>query len=131
MISNANTIINRVDNPNIQWTEVERNAVKAEALFFRAYAYNVLVNLFGGVPIVIEEVAAPKLDFVRASRLEVLQQEQSDLEFAIEWLPTDEKVDGRITKVLLITYCQKYILVLVWSQMMNPFIKKRLKQPPE
>ena len=98
MISNANTIINRVDNPNIQWTEVERNAVKAEALFFRAYAYNVLVNLFGGVPIVIEEVAAPKLDFVRASRLEVLQQEQSDLEFAIEWLPTGEKVDGRITK---------------------------------
>ncbi len=98
MISNANTIIHRTDNPKIQWTEEEKNAIKAEAMFFRAYAYNVLVNLFGGVPIVIEEVAAPKLDFVRASRLEVLQQEQSDLEFAAEWLPVDEKVDGRITK---------------------------------
>lgn len=99
MIANANTIISRADNTAIDWTdEAEKNAIIAEAKFFRGYTYNILVNLFGGVPLVVDEIKTPKLDFVRASRLEVLKQVQSDLEYAAQWLPVNESVDGRISQ---------------------------------
>ena len=101
VIKNANLIITRAENPAVKWTEEEKNVVVAEAKFFRAYAYNSLVNLYGGVPIVDRELTAPKYDFVRASRLEVLQFIESDLDFAVQHLPnvvTDVKKDGRIFK---------------------------------
>ncbi len=101
MLKNANLIISRAENPAIKWTEKERNETVAEAKFFRAFTYNVLVNLFGGVPIVDKELSQPKFDFTRASRLEVLKFIQSDLEFAAEWLPnvqTGANKDGRIYK---------------------------------
>jgi hypothetical protein len=97
LITNANTIINRAQNPSIKWTDAEKNAYIAEARFFRAHAYNVLVNIFGGVPIVTEEVTSPKLDFTRNTRLDVLKLAAQDLEYAAQWLPQAEKVDGRIT----------------------------------
>lgn len=101
VIKNANLIITRAENPDVKWTEEEKNAIVAEAKFFRAYAYNSLVNLYGGVPIVDRELTAPKYDFVRASRLEVLKFIESDLDFAVLHLPvvvTDVKKDGRIFK---------------------------------
>lgn len=52
MLKDANLIITRAENPNVSWTEDEKNTIVAEAKFFRAYTYNILVNLFGGVPIV-------------------------------------------------------------------------------
>lgn len=99
VIKNANLIITRAENPDIKWTEAEKNAIVAEAKFFRAYAYNSLVNLYNGVPIVDKELTEPKYDFVRASRLEVLKFIESDLDFAVQHLPivvTDVKKDGRI-----------------------------------
>jgi len=98
VICNANTIISRANNPEIGWTDAEKNAIVGEAKFLRAYTYNVLVNIFGGVPIVSEEIASPKLDFVRATKQEVLEFIQQDLEFAVQWLPVNEKADGRISK---------------------------------
>jgi starch-binding outer membrane protein, SusD/RagB family len=101
MLKNANLIINRAENPNINWTNDEKNAIVAEAKFFRAFTYNTLVNLFGGVPIVDRELTEPKYDFVRSTRLEVLEFVKDDLEFASEWLPIVENnpsKDGRIFK---------------------------------
>lgn len=101
MLKNANLIITRAENPNIKWTVEEKNAIVAEAKFFRAYTYNVLVNAYNGVPIVEREFTEPKYDFVRSSRLEVLKFIESDLDFAVQYLPnvvTDSKKDGRIFK---------------------------------
>jgi len=98
LINNSNLIISRAENPKIVWSEAEKNAVIAEAKFFRAYTYNILVNIFGGVPLVTIEISSVKLDFVRTSRLEVLKQVQQDLEFAAQWLPINEKADGRISQ---------------------------------
>lgn len=101
VIKNANLVITRAENPDVKWTEEEKNAIVAEAKFFRAYAYNSLVNLYGGVPIVDREFTAPKYDFVRAPRLEVLEFIESDLDFAVQHLPnvvTEVKNDGRIFK---------------------------------
>ena len=94
MLKVANLIISRAENPEVAWTEEEKNTVVAEAKFFRAYTYNTLVNLYGGVPIIKEELNSPRFDFVRASRLEVLQFAMEDLEFAVQYLPLVQNSSG-------------------------------------
>lgn len=105
MIVQANTIIQSAQNPEIDdiWeNEAQRNAVIAEARFFRGYTYNFLANLWGGVPIVDEIQAEPKFDFTRASRNEVYEFAKNDLEFASEWLPevVENGQDGRATSAM-------------------------------
>src|SRR5690606_22827368 len=76
MILRANTIIIYAENPELAgiWSsEAEKNAIVAEARFFRGYTYNILANLYGGVPIVDVVYATPKFDFVRATRQEVYE----------------------------------------------------------
>lgn len=103
MLVKANTIIAYANRENLQhiWaSQEEKNAVIAEAKFFRAYTHNFLANLYGGVPIVDIPYTGPKTDFVRNSREEVFQLVKSDLEFASAWLPetvTKEK-EGRVVK---------------------------------
>lgn len=99
MLKDANLVISRAENPAVVWTEEEKNAIVAEAKFFRAYTYNTLVNLFGGVPLVDKEETTPRFDYIRASRKEVLEFVQNDLEFAAQYLPvvsSDPSQDGRI-----------------------------------
>ncbi|WP_247235336.1 RagB/SusD family nutrient uptake outer membrane protein [Telluribacter sp. SYSU D00476] len=99
MLKNSNLIISRAENPEVKWTEEEKNQIVAEARFFRAFTYNVLVNLFGGVPIIDRELTEPRFDFTRATRAEVLHFVKEDLEFAAQWLPKVENnpaKDGRI-----------------------------------
>ncbi|MBP7732031.1 MAG: RagB/SusD family nutrient uptake outer membrane protein [Bacteroidales bacterium] len=99
IIYDANVIIGRADSEFSQMSESQKNRIKAEAAFFRALAFKWLANLYGGVPLVLEEVKTPKRDFVRVSREEVYEQCASDLEFAIQYLPDIDEVDvTRITK---------------------------------
>ncbi|MFA6947047.1 MAG: RagB/SusD family nutrient uptake outer membrane protein [Pedobacter sp.] len=103
VIPQANTIIvyaNKPEAANIWATATERNAVIAEARFCRGYTYNILANLYGGVPIVDTIIAEPKFDYTRATRQEVLEFVKADLEFASRWLPTSvvKAKEGRIVK---------------------------------
>jgi hypothetical protein len=99
VIPRANAIITYAAKPGVKWdSEQEKNAIVAEAKFFRAWAYNFLANLYGGVPIVDTFLNKPKTDFVRSTREQVYQFERQDLEFASQWLPAVADVDGRITK---------------------------------
>jgi len=97
MMPKANIIITNVQSATTI-SQDDRNAIEAEARFFRAYAYNVLVNLYGGVPIIDKFISEPKNDFVRATRDEVLAFAQKDLEFAVQYLPSVAAQPGRITK---------------------------------
>lgn len=101
ILPQANTIIvyaNRPQADNIWETEAEKNAVIAQARFFRAYTYNFLANLYGGVPIVDTIRNTPRYDFTRATREEVYEFAKADLEFASEWLPSVVDLEGRIVK---------------------------------
>jgi hypothetical protein len=98
LIQQANVIITRANNPAVQWTTAQQNAVVAEARWVRAYTYNVLVNLFNGVPINDQEITGVKLDFVRSSRDSVLNFIQSDLLFASQNLPDMPPAPGRVSK---------------------------------
>lgn len=105
MIVQANTIIQQAQKPELEdiWdNEAEKNAVIAEARFFRAYTYNFLANLYGGVPIVETVENEPKFDYVRSSRQEVYEFARNDLEFAAAWLPSvvDANQEGRATQAM-------------------------------
>ena len=97
-IANANTIIARINMEN-KVTSDQKKAIEGEALFFRAYYYRTLADIFGDAPIVVEEAKEPKRDYVRATRDEVYDQARMDLEKAITLLGDVNNVkDGAISK---------------------------------
>lgn len=97
VIRQTNLILEDIDSPDLDISQEKRDNIKGQALFFRAYTYNFLVNLFGGVPIVDARLKQPKFDFVRSSREEVLQLIKNDLEEASGLLKVDV-VDGRVPR---------------------------------
>ncbi len=103
MILRSNTIIAHASmesNSHIWKDEADKNAIIAEAMFFRAYTFNMLANLYGAVPLVDTVYTSPKTDFVRSSREDILRFVQNDLEFASIWLPETVPAsrEGRIVK---------------------------------
>lgn len=95
IISEANVIISRA--PSSQMTDAQKTLVIAKAKFFRAFSYRSLAYLYGGVPIVLEEVTMPKTDFVRATKAEVLNQCIEDLKYAVANLQAITAVsDGEV-----------------------------------
>ena len=94
-IFQANTVIGRAEEPAAKWaSDAEKNAIVGEAKFLRAFAYHFLANMWGGVPLVLTETKGPKFDYVRATQDEVYQQCKSDLEFAVQWMPTVNLLKG-------------------------------------
>lgn len=59
----------------------------AEAKFFRAYAYNMLVTLWGDVPLVTEPSEIPRLDYTREEVAKIDKVIDDDLQYAITNLP--------------------------------------------
>lgn len=98
LISTANIILGRIENVDL--SSDDKNSIKAEALIFRGLAYRNLAHLYGGVPLLTEEVAEAKADFTRATRTETYQQAITDLEFAAQYLPHIDKVnDGKVSNI--------------------------------
>ncbi len=89
-IKYANTVISRVPKSTID-NETDKNELLAEGYFHRAYWYYLLVNQWGDVPLLLEEITEPKLDFYTVSRMKILQQMKTDMEFAVKWLPKNVK----------------------------------------
>lgn len=99
LIKGANVIITRSNSESMIWDkESDKLLVQAKARFFRALAYRYLVGLWGGVPIIKDEISSPKLDFVRSTKTEVLDFIVADLEFATQNLPVSNNQDGKIAK---------------------------------
>lgn len=97
IIANANTIISRLPASDVSSERQLR--IAGEARFFRALAYKYLVYLYGGVPLLLEEITAPKSDFVRATKEQVVQQMVEDLRFAATHLPDITSVTpGKVSK---------------------------------
>ncbi len=77
-----------------------QNAILAEAKFFRAWSYRMLVIMYGDVPLQIEPIEGVKTDFVRAPESQIFALIEEDLNFAALHLPGrgEEEQPGRITK---------------------------------
>ncbi|MFC5410327.1 RagB/SusD family nutrient uptake outer membrane protein [Larkinella bovis] len=85
-IKYANAAITRIDQPKYKSDE-EKNAILGTAYFHRAYRYYRLTHQFGDVPLILEEVNTPKLDFQSTKREVILKRMKEDLEFAEKWVP--------------------------------------------
>lgn len=97
VIGNANTIIARVASSSL--TEIQKKQYSAEAKLFRAWAYHKLVNLYGAIPLILDEINKPTTNFTRTAPDAVLKQIVADASEAAANLPAIDAVkDGRISK---------------------------------
>lgn len=115
IISNTNVVIDRAKIAS-KLTDAEKKSFTAQALFFRALSYRMLANLFGGVPLILEEIEVPRRDYVRATRDEVYEQCKKDLLEAISGLDDIDKVkDGKINKQVA-----KHLLAEIYISLNKP-----------
>ncbi|MEI7503265.1 MAG: RagB/SusD family nutrient uptake outer membrane protein [Paludibacter sp.] len=102
IVASANLLAESIKSadPAIWKDEAQKNAYLAEALFFRAHAYRMLVNFYGDVPLINEALHAPKADYVRAPKADVYKLMEDDLNFGVANLPKRGKEEGpgRITQ---------------------------------
>jgi starch-binding outer membrane protein, SusD/RagB family len=99
LIQQSNVVLAGIDN--ITWVDEDlKNKRIAEAKFFRAFNYRILVTLFGDVPLQITPVNTAKTDFVRAPKADVYAQIEQDLTFAAQYLPVrgEEDQPGMLTQ---------------------------------
>lgn len=105
-IKDANIVIARA--PQIDdATEDEANELLSQGYFGRAYWYYRLVHQFGDVPLILEEINTPRLDFYSHARETILQKITEDLEFAVQWLP-ESVLPGEVNRTagsFLLTKC--------------------------
>jgi len=109
-IKDANIVIARA--PLIlDGNEEEINELLAQGYFARAYWYYRLVHQFGDVPLILEEIASPRLDFYSHARETILQKMTEDLEFAVKWLP-EEVLPGEVNRAAGSFLLTKFYLAL-------------------
>lgn len=91
-IARANILLKNVDN-NQALDVAIRGRVKGEALFIRSYLYFLLVQNWGGVPLILEPVPATKTNIPRATAKQVYDQIIGDMTEA-EGLVNSIKTNG-------------------------------------
>jgi len=121
IIYDANAIIERSASDENELTEEEKTYFAAEAKFFRGYMFKMLANLYGSVPIVLEETKSPKRDYVSAPRDEVYQQAAADLKDAADNLnDIDDVPDHRINRLAALHLLSEvYISLERWQDAVN------------
>lgn len=86
-IRTANNILEK--GGKAKATDIVKNRYFAEARFFRAYSYFLLVQKYGDVPLILHTLDkdAPELLMGRNPRAEVMKAIYEDLDYAAAWLP--------------------------------------------
>jgi hypothetical protein len=113
-INAANTIIIRAENPEIEWTETEKNQVLAEAQLIRAWAYRHATYMWGDVPLNLNESSGANIitDWKRAPVAEVRAQMEIDLLFAEANLPETSSNGGKVVKAVASHYLAELYLAM-------------------
>lgn len=96
-VQTCNTAIVRSENVN-NLADAKKERLVAEVQFLRAYYYYLLVEQFGGVPIVLEEINSAVTHFERSTEEEVYKFIVSELEASVSSLPEVQEQFGRVTK---------------------------------
>jgi hypothetical protein len=95
-IKYSNTVISRIGDAEFS-SDAERNSILGSAYFYRAYHYYRLTHQFGDVPLILEEVRTPKVDYYSTAREVILNKMKTDLEQAADWV-SDDVNRGEVTK---------------------------------
>lgn len=97
IISSSNIVIDR-SNEVVGLSEAQRTKGIAEVKFFRAYSYFQLVEQFGGVPLVLNEIRSAQSNFQRSSEEAVYAQILQDLSEALAGVDENPSQFGRVSK---------------------------------
>lgn len=99
LLNDANMVIDAIDNREITYTfEEQKNQLRAEAIFFRGWAFRSLAGMFGDTPILLTPSSEAKVDYTRDPREDVWMQARTDFEYAVQYLPITTDKPGRIVK---------------------------------
>ncbi len=89
-VTRANRIVESLDKLSGKYNEAELEKLRAEARFFRAYAYSRLVTLWGDVPFYLTSITPEEaFEMGRTDKKTVLEQIYKDFDYAAENLPVD------------------------------------------
>lgn len=123
-IDRINFFLDKMDNEVTVFDDTEKNQMKGQALFWRAWDYFGKVNTMGGVPLIlhfqdIQDV--PSLFLPRSSTSECMIQIVQDLDDAISYLPDSWGTNdyGRIDKGAAMAFKGR-VLMFYASPMFNP-----------
>lgn len=83
---------------------------EGEVRFLRAHHYFLLVQTFGGVPLVVERIAEAVLSFPRASESEVYDFIITEMEAALALVPESAEAEGRVDQRAIRHYLAKVYL---------------------
>lgn len=112
IINGANTIIDRAENPSINWTEKDKKQIVGEARLIRAWAYRHLTFLYGDVPLNLTESkgSSIKTDWDRTPVADVRKAMEADLLYAEANMSDLPLVEGRASKVVAQHYLAELYL---------------------
>ncbi len=97
LIAAANVVMSRADDI-ADLTAAAKITGIGQAKFFRAYGYFHLVEHFGGVPLVLEEITTAQTNFTRNTEEEVYTQIIADLDEALDGVDETPAQYGRVSK---------------------------------
>lgn len=114
LVNAANTIVERAEDPSIDWSDTEKNRIIGEARLLRAWAYRHLTNLFGDIPLRLEESSGSNIitDWVRTPIAEVRAAMEADWLFAEEHLPETSSNGGKVVKGIATHYLAELYLTI-------------------
>jgi len=98
-VGDANLLLANINKPTMD--SVKRSEIEGQALFLRSYYYFLLVQNWGGVPLVLEPVTSPDdVQRPRTSAREIYNQILNDMTRAEAMVPSMSTVGfgGRVTK---------------------------------
>ena len=100
VINTANHIISQANREDVPLSEADKNLFLADAKAVRAWAYRHLTYLFGDVPLSLQPSSGATIrrDWTRTSVAEVREQMIEDWLFAVQHLPVESTLAGRMTK---------------------------------
>lgn len=123
-IDRINFFIEKLDNEVTVLSETEKEQMKGQALFWRAWDYFGKVNTVGGVPLILkfqDVMNVPSLFVSRNLTSECINQIVADLDEAISYLPDTwgDNDYGRIDKGTAMAFKGR-VLMFYASPMYNP-----------
>lgn len=97
IINDCNACLNRIDQ--VDWSDpVIRNSRFGEASFMRAYAYWMLVEMYGNVELRTTETTEPVFESHRSTYADLYNCMLTDVQNAIDNVPVSQTDIGRVTK---------------------------------
>ncbi|MEZ5071550.1 MAG: RagB/SusD family nutrient uptake outer membrane protein [Bacteroidales bacterium] len=110
-IRDANIVLDNIDNPDFGSDFVALTT--AEVHFIRGWCYSQLYNLFGPVPVYLSSLDDPLQ--AKASEADMLSLIESELNLAIDGLPTDAAFGRGTRGAAMGILCKHYLNVRRWQ----------------